>query len=72
MMLLFAIAALVSTVCTFFCALVCVLNFDNGLMVVDKWRKQVARESSLFQSGYHHADSELQLYPQSPLRTSLQ
>ncbi|KAF4772114.1 hypothetical protein HAV15_004976 [Penicillium sp. str.  len=31
MMLLFAFAALVSTLSTFCCAVVCVLNFDNGL-----------------------------------------
>lgn len=63
MMLLFAIAALISTVSTFLCAIVCVLNFNNGLMVLDRWRRNVARESSLFRSGYRRADFELPPYP---------
>ncbi|CRL24471.1 unnamed protein product [Penicillium camemberti] len=73
MMLLFAFAALVSTLSTFCCAVVCVLNFNNGLKGVDKWRKQVARESSLFHSGgYRPAGYDLPSHSQSLPRLSLE
>lgn len=51
----YTIAALVSVVRMIFCALVEVLNFDDGLMVVDIWGNK-SRESQI---GHLHADSGL-------------
>lgn len=47
MMLLFAFIALVFTVGTLVCAIICMTNFNRGLKMVNK-RKDVTRESYMF------------------------
>lgn len=45
MMLLFAFIALVLTAATLVCAIICMVNFNRGLKMVNMKRKDVARES---------------------------